>query len=245
LKFLHKQFEPIRRYLSSHPRAMVTQEIEPRPLVKRYWFRRADHRDALPPRPATLSDLEAYFEASNKLAGEMPTSYFHVGSHLPTGLVPLHEAFRQIERDGDEDSFLLVGYPDGGLICYSKARLPFCEDLEEANWWTQQYTPLAAPLRGKFWALVDLPFSVAAYGLITLYRYTLSMLVGRTCRHAPTCSEFTRDAIWRFGFWPGGWMGAARLWRCRPGGTRGYDPVPETAPNKAAWYLPWRYGRWR
>ena len=52
--------------------------------------------------------------------------------------------------------------------------------------------------------------TITAYVLIQGYRYSLSMFMGRRCRHAPTCSEFTRDAIWRHGFWPGGWMGAAR-----------------------------------
>ncbi|HHY50809.1 MAG TPA: membrane protein insertion efficiency factor YidD, partial [Alphaproteobacteria bacterium] len=60
------------------------------------------------------------------------------------------------------------------------------------------------------WAVIDLPFKVAAVGLITLYRYTLSAFAGRSCRHLPTCSEYTADAIWRFGFWPGGWMRLAR-----------------------------------
>ena len=96
-----------------------------------------------------------------------------------------------------------------------------------------------------FWAAVDLPFKLAAVLLITIYRYTLSAFVGRTCRHLPSCSEFTRDAIWRFGFWPGGWMGFSRLSRCRPGGTHGFDPVPDSLPPSARWYLPWRYGRWR
>ena len=95
------------------------------------------------------------------------------------------------------------------------------------------------------WRVVDMPFKVAAVVLITLYRYTLSAFTGRSCRHLPTCSEYTRDAIWQFGFWPGGWMGAARLWRCRPGGSHGYDPVPEALPASGSWYLPWRYGRWR
>jgi putative membrane protein insertion efficiency factor len=95
------------------------------------------------------------------------------------------------------------------------------------------------------WRVIDWPFKIAAVFLITLYRYTLSAFVGRTCRHLPTCSEFTRDSIWKFGFWPGGWMGLARFWRCRPGGTHGYDPVPETLPEAGRWYLPWRYGRWR
>jgi putative component of membrane protein insertase Oxa1/YidC/SpoIIIJ protein YidD len=40
-------------------------------------------------------------------------------------------------------------------------------------------------------------------------------------------------------------MGAARIWRCRPGGTHGYDPVPHQLPTGAAWWKPWRYGHWR
>ena len=99
-------------------------------------------------------------------------------------------------------------------------------------------------IRG-FWRIVDLPFKVLAVGLITLYRYTLSAFVGRSCRHLPTCSEYTAAAIWKFGFWPGGWMGFSRFSRCRPGGTHGFDPVPETIPPGAHWYVPWRYGRWK
>ena len=72
---------------------------------------------------------------------------------------------------------------------------------------------------------------LVAVTLIQIYRYTLSAFVGRTCRHAPTCSEYTRDAIWQHGFWPGGWMGLARVVRCRPGGTHGYDPVPGADPE--------------
>ena len=97
----------------------------------------------------------------------------------------------------------------------------------------------------SFWSAIDLPFKLVSVGLITLYRYSFSALVGRTCRHLPSCSEFTQDAIWKFGFWPGGWMGLARFSRCRPGGTHGYDPVPEAIPERGRWYLPWRYGRWR
>ena len=95
------------------------------------------------------------------------------------------------------------------------------------------------------WRAVDLPFKIVAVLLITIYRYTLSAFAGRTCRHLPSCSEYTSTAIWTFGFWPGGWMGLARFIRCRPGGTDGYDPVPDAVPSNAHWYLPWRYGRWK
>jgi len=82
-------------------------------------------------------------------------------------------------------------------------------------------------------------------GLITLYRYMLSWLVGSRCRHIPTCSEYADQAIDRFGLWAGGWMTLARMLRCHPWGTAGLDFVPEALPQRARWYLPWRYGRWR
>jgi putative membrane protein insertion efficiency factor len=85
----------------------------------------------------------------------------------------------------------------------------------------------------------------AARGLIAIYRYTLSPLLGPTCRHLPSCSEYAEEAFGRFGFWAGGWMTLARLLRCQPWGTSGLDFVPRTAPMQARWWLPWRYGVWR
>jgi putative membrane protein insertion efficiency factor len=81
--------------------------------------------------------------------------------------------------------------------------------------------------------------------LIRVYRYTLSPLIGYDCRHLPTCSHYSEDALGRFGLWAGGWMTLARLCRCHPWGTRGLDFVPVRAPPGARWFAPWRYGRWR
>ena len=78
-----------------------------------------------------------------------------------------------------------------------------------------------------------------------MYRYTLSPLVGFHCRHLPTCSDYADQAIERFGLWAGGWMTLARLLRCQPWGTHGLDFVPDALPEKARWYMPWRFGRWR
>jgi putative membrane protein insertion efficiency factor len=88
-----------------------------------------------------------------------------------------------------------------------------------------------------------LPRSIGI-GLIKLYRVTLSPLVGRQCRYLPTCSEYTEEAIRRFGLWAGIWIGLARIQRCGPLGASGFDPVPETPLPRTAWYLPWRYGHW-
>jgi putative membrane protein insertion efficiency factor len=93
-------------------------------------------------------------------------------------------------------------------------------------------------------AIRKLP-ALAARGLIFLYRVTFSAFAGRGCRHLPTCSEYADEAIARHGLWAGGWMGAARLSRCRPGGTEGFDPPPLDLPPRATVWTPWRYGRWR
>ncbi len=86
----------------------------------------------------------------------------------------------------------------------------------------------------------------SALRLIILgYRYSLSMLIGRNCRHLPTCSEYADEALARHGAWPGGWMSFARFVRCGPFGTSGLDFVPSSLPASARWYMPWRYGRWR
>jgi putative membrane protein insertion efficiency factor len=82
-------------------------------------------------------------------------------------------------------------------------------------------------------------------GLIAIYRYGISGLIGPRCRHIPTCSEYGDEAIARFGLWTGGWMTLARIARCHPFGTSGLDHVPAEVPAGARWYLPWRYGRWR
>jgi len=73
-------------------------------------------------------------------------------------------------------------------------------------------------------------------GLIKVYRYTLSPLIGFRCRHLPTCSEFGDEAIGRYGLWAGGWMTLARILRCHPFGTAGLDFVPRQLPPGARWF---------
>jgi putative membrane protein insertion efficiency factor len=86
---------------------------------------------------------------------------------------------------------------------------------------------------------------LAARGLIKLYRYILSPLIGFRCRHLPTCSDYADEAVARYGLWAGGWMTLARVLRCQPFGTSGLDFVPGSLPAGARWYMPWRYARWR
>jgi len=47
------------------------------------------------------------------------------------------------------------------------------------------------------------------------------------CRFHPTCSEYTYQAVEKFGIWKGVWLGSKRILRCHPWNDGGYDPVPE------------------
>jgi hypothetical protein len=58
------------------------------------------------------------------------------------------------------------------------------------------------------------------------YQYLLSPLVGNQCRFAPTCSQFAREAIERYGPLRGSWMAMGRLARCHPWHEGGVHPVP-------------------
>lgn len=66
-----------------------------------------------------------------------------------------------------------------------------------------------------------------ALRLIELYQRFMRPVMPPSCRFIPTCSEYTYEAIDRYGFFRGGWMGAKRIWRCQPLYPGGYDPVPE------------------
>ena len=64
-----------------------------------------------------------------------------------------------------------------------------------------------------------------ALGAIRLYQRVISSYLPGACRHTPTCSTFTFEAVEKYGAIKGVWMGTKRLSRCRPMGTSGYDPV--------------------
>ena len=61
---------------------------------------------------------------------------------------------------------------------------------------------------------------------IRIYQWTLSPLIGRSCRFYPTCSCYASEAIERFGAFRGAYLGTLRILRCHPWHAGGYDPVP-------------------
>ena len=87
------------------------------------------------------------------------------------------------------------------------------------------------------------PGRILGTSLVRLYQLTLSGFIGNSCRHLPTCSEYGYEAVARHGLWRGGFMTLFRVMRCGPGGTHGFDPVPEALENRLRWWAPWRLWR--
>jgi putative membrane protein insertion efficiency factor len=94
-------------------------------------------------------------------------------------------------------------------------------------------------------------FAYPMLGLLWFYKALISPILsffGVKCRHYPSCSSYSVEAIERHGPWAGGWMTLARLLRCHPfkalGATSGVDNVPQNVTTPPLW-APWRYGIWR
>ena len=66
---------------------------------------------------------------------------------------------------------------------------------------------------------------------VRLYQWLISPLLPATCRHTPTCSNYTVEAVHEWGAIKGMWLGIKRLAKCHPWGTSGYDPVPKKENN--------------
>lgn len=53
----------------------------------------------------------------------------------------------------------------------------------------------------------------------------LAAAFGNACRFTPTCSEYTIEALEKYGFAKGLAMGIKRVGKCHPWGGYGFDPV--------------------
>jgi uncharacterized protein len=62
--------------------------------------------------------------------------------------------------------------------------------------------------------------------VIRFYQRFISPLTPPTCIYTPTCSNYTLQAIRKYGALKGSYLGARRILRCHPWSQGGHDPVP-------------------
>ena len=62
-------------------------------------------------------------------------------------------------------------------------------------------------------------------GLIRFYQRNTKWMPP-TCRFTPSCSQYTLEAVQKYGLIKGSWMGFLRICRCNPFHPGGHDPVP-------------------
>ena len=67
---------------------------------------------------------------------------------------------------------------------------------------------------------------VCLTGLIQLYQFCLSPLLGTNCRHLPSCSDYAKDALNMHGPLRGSYFALKRILRCHPWAEPMVDPVP-------------------
>lgn len=61
--------------------------------------------------------------------------------------------------------------------------------------------------------------------IIKIYQW-FSKFTPPVCRFTPTCSEYTKQAVLKYGVIKGLWFGIKRICKCHPGNPGGYDPLP-------------------
>ena len=65
-----------------------------------------------------------------------------------------------------------------------------------------------------------------ALEIISMYQKYLRPILPASCRFEPGCSEYTKQAIFKYGFIKGGLKGLTRILQCHPfSGKSGYDPL--------------------
>ncbi len=82
-------------------------------------------------------------------------------------------------------------------------------------------------------AIFNIPKNLAKF-LIRVYQKLFSFdhsfwakyVNYRVCIYDPSCSEYTYQAIDKYGLIKGGILGAKRIARCGPWSRGGFDPVP-------------------
>ncbi|MEZ5585031.1 MAG: membrane protein insertion efficiency factor YidD [Candidatus Competibacteraceae bacterium] len=70
-------------------------------------------------------------------------------------------------------------------------------------------------------------------GVLRIYQWFISPLLGPHCRFHPTCSQYAIEAIAQQGPARGSWLALKRVLRCHPWHPGGIDPVPQSTKKNS------------
>ncbi|WP_295163378.1 membrane protein insertion efficiency factor YidD [uncultured Brachyspira sp.] len=62
--------------------------------------------------------------------------------------------------------------------------------------------------------------------LIFFYQRAVSPYLKPSCRYIPSCSEYAKEAVIKYGAVKGSFLAFTRVLRCNPLAKKIYDPVP-------------------
>ena len=62
--------------------------------------------------------------------------------------------------------------------------------------------------------------------MIYLYQKFISPMMPASCRYTPTCSQYSKESIIKYGPLKGAYLAFKRVIKCHPWGGSGYDPIP-------------------
>lgn len=79
---------------------------------------------------------------------------------------------------------------------------------------------------GRMLYMMGLPLTWALVLPILFYQKCITPFTPPSCRFTPTCSEYARQALLKYGPIKGLLLALWRILRCNPWGRSGYDPVP-------------------
>ncbi|MGZ4157879.1 MAG: membrane protein insertion efficiency factor YidD, partial [Bacteroidia bacterium] len=64
--------------------------------------------------------------------------------------------------------------------------------------------------------IISRPFIYLFIGIIKIYQYTISPLLGPSCRFEPSCSQYGIEAFKKHGLFRGFFLTVKRISKCHP-----------------------------
>jgi hypothetical protein len=96
---------------------------------------KCDRNKRSQPIPVDASAIEETLRNSETLWGALLPYYLKVANSIETEASSLKEAVSKVETSPANNTILLVGYEDGGVISVSGTTLPFQINAKPAQWW--------------------------------------------------------------------------------------------------------------